>query len=336
MKKRGNILICVPNWLGDSIMCMPGVDAFKQVNPDCRVSILVKSGLAGLWEMCPFVDKVQSFDKSAAGTLAAGFWMRKENFDAAYVFPNSFRSAFIPFFAGIPRRVGSAGHHRAWMLTDVIAQDRLNSEAHQSGEYFVILGLEPGDPKDKPVPDLCVPDCAKKTVAELIPDNGTEVVGFIPGAAFGPAKQWPPECWIELGRQLATKTRARIMVFGLENERELCGRVSSALDNALDLSGKTSLAELTALLGRCRVAVCNDSGGMHLAAAVGTQVVAVFGMTDPVKTAPVGPGHTVLAARDVDHKRDIGRDCPDAIAAMRSITPKEVLRAVEAYLPGRN
>ncbi len=336
MKKPGNILICVPNWLGDSIMCMPGVGAFKQVNPDCRVSVLVKSGLAGLWEMCPFVERVQSFDKSAVGTLAAGFRMRKENFDAAYVFPNSFRSAFIPFFAGIPRRVGSAGHHRAWMLTDVIAQDRLNREAHQSGEYFVILGLESGGREHKPVQDLCVPDCAKKTVAELIPDNGTEVVGFIPGAAFGPAKQWPPEFWIELGRQLEKKSGSKILVFGLDNERELCCRVSSALDNALDLSGKTSLAELAALLGRCSVAVCNDSGGMHLAAAVRTPVVAVFGMTDPVKTAPVGPGHTVIAASDVDHKRDIGKDSQDAIEAMRSISPKEVIRAVEAYLPGRN
>ncbi len=336
MKECRNALICAPNWLGDNIMCMPGVEAFKRANRDCRVSILVKSGLADLWGMCPQVDNVERFDNAAMGTLAAALRVKREKFDTAYVFLNSFRSALIPFLAGIPRRVGSVGHCRAWMLTDVVRKDRLSREEHQSGEYFALLGLESGGQQEKAPPNLYIPASAEKSAMALMPGNGGEIVGFMPGAAFGPAKQWPADYWIELGRQLEKNAGAKVLVFGLDNERELCGRVASAIENARDLSGKTSLAELAALLGRCRVVVCNDSGGMHLAAAVGTPVVAVFGMTDPVKTAPAGSGHTVIAARDVDHNRDIGKDCPDAIAAMRSIGPTEVLRAVEAYLPGRN
>jgi heptosyltransferase-2 len=154
------------------------------------------------------------------------------------------------------------------------------------------------------------------------------VAGFFPGAARGPAKRWPSEAFVDLGRRLLASQACRILVLGGRQDRAVCGQVAEGIGRgAVNTAGETPLALLAGFLRLCRVVVANDSGGMHLAAAVGARVVGLFGATDPSKTAPLGAGHRVIAARGVAHSRAVPRDADWARKAMASITVDEVYTA---------
>ena len=158
-------------------------------------------------------------------------------------------------------------------------------------------------------------------------------MGLLPGAARGPSKQWPPDHFIAVGRQLAARPGCRIVVFGARDEASLCRAVAEGIGPAaITLGGETTLSELAALLGLCRVVVANDSGGMHLAAAAGARVVAVYGLTDPAKTGPIGHGHRIVCAEGRPRSRDIRRNSREAKDALASIRPDRVLEAVMELL----
>ena len=155
------------------------------------------------------------------------------------------------------------------------------------------------------------------------------MLGVIPGAARGSSKQWPPARFVETVRRVRAAEACRVAVFGTGAEHDLCDGIVRALETpALNLAGQTDLATLAAGLARCDVVLSNDCGGMHLAAAVGTRVVAVFGVTDPRRTGPLGGGHRIIAAEGVRPDRDVPRESIAATAALRSITSEQVGGAV--------
>ena len=162
-------------------------------------------------------------------------------------------------------------------------------------------------------------------------------VAILPGAARGPSKQWPQEHFVAAAQQIAATHPCRFVILGTPSEAALCEQIAGTLgEAAISLAGKTSLPELTAALARCSTVLCNDSGGMHVAAAVGTRVVALFGMTDPGKTGPLGKGHRVMGAEGGTHSRDIHRESAEAEACLRSIDPGVVGEVVEDVLKGRS
>ena len=335
MSEAGNILICGTNWLGDSIMSMPAIQVLKLDRPACRVSLLTKRALAPLWEMHAAVDDVVPFDVCACGTLTAARQLRQAGFDSAYIFPNSFRSALIPFLAGIRPRTGTPGHWRSALLTDIVGSGRPGEDAHQSTEYMDILGLA-GD-RELPPPRLELPvHLVEKAAEKFHVDRLRPLVALIPGAARGASKRWPDEHFAVVGQWLAG-AGLRVAVLGSVAEAGLCRKVSDAIGGgALNLAGRTQLPEFAAVLSLCTTAVTNDSGGMHLAAAVGLKVVAVFGLTDSHKTGPMGAGHRIVSGSGMKRSRDISRNSREAADCLRSIGPERVIACLEDILSGES
>jgi heptosyltransferase-2 len=321
-----NYLVCGTNWLGDSIMSMPAVQMRKEAEPGCRISVLVRSHLAPLWRMQAAADETMEWQESLVETVRD---VRSRHFDRAFIFPNSFRSALVPFLARVPERVGLRGHQRAWMLS-AVASDRPDfAGPHQAWEYVSVMGVERWC-NDVDAPRLTIVETVTRAALAKLGDVATPRgwVGILPGAARGPAKRWPAEHFVVVGRRLAASLKCRVMVLGSKPEAELCGHVAAGIGGmSMSLAGETSLPELAALLRLCRVVICNDSGGMHLAAAVGTPVAAVFGLTDPARTRPLGQGHRVLAPEGVRGARDIARSSRLAEQQLASIRPEGVYAA---------
>lgn len=329
-----NALICGANWLGDSIMSMPAIQQFKAKYPECRLTMLVKPKLAELWSMHQCIDSVMEVKEGFPGTLGTAGALKKRGFDTAFIFSNSFRSALIPFLAGVPERRGYPGHQRSWMLTDVASPYLGADKTHQSWEYPAIMGLaESGQAPG--APELRIPESISLKARQLIsPAKNKGWIGLVPGAAYGPAKRWPAEYFSETGRVLA-KSGYGILVMGAQGELDLCAGVAGSIESdALNLAGRTSLPELAALFGLCRAVITNDSGGMHLAAATGANVVAVFGITDPSKTGPLGKKVRVVFDEGISRSRDIERISSEAEASLKSIKPRRVIDAVEALMQG--
>jgi lipopolysaccharide heptosyltransferase II len=309
-------------------MSMPAVQGFRRLHPQVPLHVLVKPAIAPLWELLPDApDGVLLLQPGIRGIQQATKHLRLIPFRRAYVLPKSFRSALAPWLAGIPERIGMPGHARDLMLTRVVSPTLRHGHEHQVYEYLELLTPEEPDRTPEP-PRLRVPDRDREVADTLLPgDSGQDWVGLLPGAARGPSKQWPAAHFAALGRELATAGGLRLAVMGAPAERTLCQAVTAATGPAaVNLAGHTTFLQWAAALARCRVVVTNDSGGMHLAAALGTPVIALFGRTDPARTGPLGPAR-ILQNSSI-RSRDIPRHSRSARFALASIPPDTVYQAV--------
>lgn len=328
---RQHVLISGANWLGDSVMSAPAIEAVKRHRPDLALTVLVKSGLIPLWRMHPDVESVVELRETLPGALMTASKIRTGEFERALVFPHSFRSALIPFLAGIPERVGLSGHHRDWMLTRVV---RINEDVrgrHQSFEYLSVAGMDemerPGPPRFV-VSDETTARCRKRLEAKLKDRVGMPIVGIVPGAAYGPSKRWPAARFAQVGRRLQSDNACAVIVLGGMSDKPVCSETAVGMGSTVpDFSGTTTIQEFAAMLAMCNVVIANDSGGMHLAAAMGAKVVAIFGITDPEITGPLGDGHRVITSEDPDRRRELARDSERAARALHSIAPDTVIQA---------
>lgn len=328
------VLLCGVNWVGDTIMSMPAVQAFRTAHPDARIELLVKPGMAALWEMHPVPDVLHRLAPGGHGVRRAARALRAEGFDRAYVLPHSFRSALPPFLAGIPERYGLAGGLRDVMLNRVVRPDvgPGRTRTHQAWEYIDLLVPEQ-DVQTLEYPTLQVPEASAEAVRRQAPEGDGPLIGLLPGAARGPSKQWPLEHFKTLARTLCAERQARLALLGNEGDRALCTSVAQDLPGAVNLAGRTGFGEWAAWLQGCDAVVTNDSGGMHLAAALGTPVAAIYGITDPEATGPLGE-RVRLLQKSTRRTRDIPRDCPEARSALEAVLPAEVGAAVDALLAG--
>jgi len=327
----GAVLVGVPNWVGDGVMAMPALQAFRRRNPRACIVVLVKPAMRPLWAMHEAADAIVEMH---AGLRPAVNAVRAADCGRAVILPNSFRSALIPCLAGVPDRRGMAGHWRRWLLTDVVRPPSEPERAHQVYEYLDLLA--PGTPAGgfEP-PRLNVPESAAMKAQGFVASLAAPRIALLPGAARGPSKQWPAEHFMALGRQLAGNPGASLIVLGGAREADLCARVAKGIGPAgICPSGASSMAEWAALLQACDLVICNDSGGAHVAAAVGTPEVVIFGMTDPSRTAPLG-GRCRIVQSDGPCARAIPRDDPEAIIKLASITPERVYQAALECLAGR-
>lgn len=331
-----SILIISPSWIGDVIMSMPAVQMLRAAHPQADLTVLCKPGVVDLWNMHPVPNAVLSQEKTNR-LLSTAQTLRQRAFDRACILPNSFRSAWIPFLAGIPHRSGFRGQWRRGLLTDIIARPA----GHQQFEAMNILGVQ-GDP---PLPQLRIPAAGFQTLEkkiEQLPTLGKTAVKWfqnqdkplitlLPGAARGPAKRWPPQYFLELARRLRAEDDAAVFLGGGPEDVSACEEIASrAGDGVLSLAGRTNLFEWAALLKRSRCVVANDSGGMHLAAAVGTPVAAIFGITDPRKTGPLG--RAAVLQQSTVRSRAVARRSSQAAEALAAVSPADVLDAVRTLL----
>ncbi len=318
------VLLVGPNWLGDVVMALPAVRRWRRAHPAARLDVLSKPGVAAVWNAVEGIDGVVALPPGTPATFRTGLSLRAARYDEALILPNSFRSALVPWLAGIPRRRGTAFHARRVLVNDPVRFTAAQKAGlHQSREDLILLCGDPeGDLADtgfRPVPAT-----AAALRALGVPEGPGPLVGVIPGAARGPSKRWPG--FAEAARLVAEAVPGvRFAVCGGGGEAELCGRVAAEIGPAAaSVAGRTSLPEFASLLAACACVLCNDSGGMHLASAAGVPVVAVFGRTDPAKTGPIGPHATLVRAEGVVVSRAIARDDPEAIAALASIAPSRV------------
>ncbi len=321
------ILIVSTNWIGDAIMSMPAVQLLRQTRPAAEITVLTKPGLKALWQMHPAAGRIRTLEEIIPTIVK----LRQTHFDRAYIFPNSFRSAFVPFMAGVPRRIGARGEWRRLMLTETV---RL-PEGHQQFEYMKILGLQ-GEP---PVPQISVPVESLQSLEVRLASFPTfrraerQIVTLLPGAARGPSKRWPAEYFARLSKKLHAELGAQILLGGGPDDAAVCAEIATAAgSDVISLAGRTTISEWAALLKISDCVVSNDSGGMHLAAAVGTPVAAIFGLTDPGKTGPLG--RSVVLQKSAVQSRDVTRDSDAARRALAAVTPDEVFTAVTALLAG--
>lgn len=317
-----------PNWIGDAVLSLPFLRALSRAAPDDRLVVLARPGPAAIYRAEGSAGEV----RTSSGLLRDAFALARERLREAWLLPNSFRSALVPYLARIPERIGYATDGRGPLLTRGLPPPPRTE--HQLRDYDRLLASRGIEPDEGP-PRLAIPAGAAARAEEALDRSGlsgTDSLALLaPGAAFGWTKRWPADRFGRLADRLAERGLACAVVVGpaetaLGEEVRRAARFPPPILGAdLDPLG------LAALASRARLLVGNDSGPMHLAAAVGTPVVALFGPTDPGRTGPVGAASVVLD-RYVFCSPCYLKVCPYQHECMREIEVGEVLSAVERIM----
>ena len=355
------ILLRSVNWLGDAVMTMPAIQRLKQAHPQAALAVLTGPKLADLWRLHPDVSEVIVHEPSNCplDLLRQVRELRQGRFDAAIVFPNSWRSALPVWLAGIPRRIGFSGHARAWMLTDRLDESAdYRTKPVMTPQAIRRYGSGAPAAAERPVFKHQVHrhlELAARLGAEATPCAPRLQVGAPPadallpqdkpllalnaGAEYGPAKRWPLERFIAAAKAVVERHHVRWVILGGPKETGLGDQIASALGepHAINLAGKTTLLGLCHALAQCRLLLTNDSGPMHLAAALGKPVVAIFGSTEPALTGPgMGDGARHLLLRNAPSCSPCFlRECPIDFRCMTAITVEEVVEAVARVVSGQ-
>jgi len=298
------VLVRAPNWVGDVVLSLPAVRDVRRAFPSARLEVLARPWVAGLYEAVPGVDAV----RESRGTLPDAAAIRGQ-YDLAVLLPNSFATAFTVWRAGIPERCGYATDGRGPLLTRRCRVPRAAIERSQVYYYRAMLegvGVAVEGPPDG---SLRCPDVWSARGATLLADEGPWI-GVNPGAFYGSAKRWLPERFAAAADIVARRRGARVAIVGSAAERAQGEEIASLLQApARVLCGETTLAELVGVLSRLKLLLTNDSGPMHLAAALGVPLVAVFGSTNWRETGPASPFARVVR-EDTSCAPCLLRECP--------------------------
>ena len=336
------ILVKGTNWVGDTIISFPTVHSLRHLFPQAHISVLAKSHLAELWKANPDVDEVIPYDMPTGasrifGELQIARLIRDKTIDLAIILPRSFSSSLMVFLGGIPHRIGYKSEGRDWLLTERIDRDTEFLSRHRMYYYLHLIECLGHFPSFS-LPTLSLNGTTERWADGFIAQNGLKgelLIGFNAGATYGEAKCWPPEMFVEVGRRLIKDYGAYILIFGSSRPKEKNLNVTIAQgigDRCLNLSGETSLLQLGSLLQQCRLLVTNDTGTMHVAAAVDTRVVAIFGPTDPRTTSPLGEKHVIIR-RESPCSPCLKKVCPEGHhTCMRQITVHDVLTEIDGSL----
>lgn len=336
------IIVRATNWIGDAVMSLPALRALRTAFPDAQIAILAKPWVADLYSGERSIDRIIPLEGASGVRDWARKWkmasaLRREKFDLAVLFPNSFESAALLFVAGVRRRVGYSRDGRSFLLTQTIdIPEAGKNPRHERFYYLEMLkraGLIENYGNDDPIRfDGASEACSRGE--KLFQSRGIRqpVVGVSPGAAYGGAKRWLPERFAEAARRLADDSRGSIAVFGSTGERAMCEEVSNAA-GGINLAGVTTLREFIDMTAACEVFLTNDSGAMHIASALGVPSVTVFGPTDETATGPSG-----INAETVREPVDCApcklRECPIDHRCMTRVTVDQVVQAAGVRLRG--
>ena len=358
------ILVRGVNWLGDAVMTMPALARLRERFPEAHLALLTHEKLRDLWSGQPALNEVITL-APGEGLFSACRKLRGRAFDLALLLPNSPRSALEVWLAGIPQRLGYARPWRNWFLTQgiparpgrwtmrkrsvgeiqrLVATDAPRyvppappeSHAHQIHDYLQLVAALGADQTPLP-PRLEVTAAEAHAAAQkfgIVLDR--PVFGLNPGAEYGPAKRWPVENFIVAAREIQERTNCAWLILGGKSDVPVAGQIESTLRNprfsVQNLAGQTSLRELMAVLSQCRVLLTNDTGPMHLAAALGVPVVVPFGSTSPELTGPGLPGdsrHQLLKS-DASCSPCFRRECPIDFRCLNGIRAERVVAALMA------
>lgn len=327
------ILVRSPNWVGDALLTTPAVHCIKNHFPDSRITVLAKPWVTPVFEANPDVDQVIIYQKPGIHQGVGGQWklaqeLKRLGFDVVVHFPHSFESAWISFLSRIPIRIGYATEGRGFLLSDRLRITPDRKKEHQVPFFFHLL--EPLGIREDPTPGknplgLQVDHQSLQQAEARLHSLGIRpadfLVGLAPGAVYGSAKCWPFDRFELLAERLKKEWQAEVILLGTDTDT-LSGSMKEST-NDHNLLGKTTLSEALALMQRCRVMICNDSGLMHAASALNIPLVALFGSTNPHRTGPWG-GISRVIKKDFPCSPCPKKVCPETRTCMEAITVDEV------------
>ena len=311
------ILVRATNWVGDAVMSLPALRALREQFPASEIAILARPWVADLYGREPFCDRVIPYTpKNTGEKWSAARALAKENFDCAILLQNAFEAAAVAFLAGIPERIGYARDGRGFLLTSAIAVPRSGEIPRHERFYYLEMLRRAGIIAALPEHNAIRLDAAPQARAAGLEKFralglGANVVGISPGAAYGSAKRWLPDRFAQAAQNVSEQIGGAVAIFGSLSERSLCEEVARTIRGVTvrNFAGQTTLAEYIDLAAACRVYLTNDSGGMHVASALGVPTVAVFGATDDTATGPTGELARVVR-EPVECSPCLKRECP--------------------------
>ena len=324
------------NWVGDALMTIPALRELRRIFPSAHITLFTRSWAKGIFEDADFIDEILTFEvgESKTGDVFGQAKIVKErNFDLAVLFPNSFESALVAKLGSIPARIGYAKDARSLLLTDAVKIPDWKNERHEVFYYLNLVSAV----EDKilsrqtvsfnePKTDLRVSEARKSEARRILEANGVDLtkktIALGVGSTNSRAKRWQTESYAELNDQFQTDLNANVVIVGAENELDVAQEVFDKSNvKPIILTGKTNLAEAVAVLSAVDLLVANDMGLAHIAPAVGTKTLVIFGPTNELTTKPIG---AEIIRKNVECAPCMLRDCPIDHRCLTRISASEV------------
>ena len=328
------------NWVGDAVMQIPALQELRRVFPDAHITLYTRSWTKGIFEDADFIDEILPFEKQDSVFKQAKLW-REKNFDLAVLFTNSFESALVAKFGKAQTRIGYATEGRGFLLTKSVPVPAWKNSRHEIFYYLNLIAeaqksifgsttVHENDPQF----DLKVSDKGKNNAREFLRENGVDlskkIVALCPGSTNSRAKRWQTESYAKLNDLLRQHINAQVILIGAKDESDVSEKVTAESKiKPILLTGKTTLAELVAVLSICDLLVSNDTGPAHIAAALGTKTFVIFGPTNPLTTHPIG---AEIIRKEVECSPCMLRDCPIDHRCMTRIQAEEVFEKAKNLL----
>lgn len=338
------ILIRATNWVGDAIMALPALRAVRNKFTEAQIAIVARPYIADIYSGQDLCDELIPYDPKGLhrgwkGRELLAKELRARRFDVALLLQNAFDAAWLAWRAQVPQRIGYARDGRSVLLTNAVPVPKAGGMPPHEKFYYLELLRRVGwidRLSDDAHITLQVSKVARERARQILEGAGVRPhvlrVAVGAGASYGSAKCWPPDRFAKALNDLLAHGDADIILFGTATEAAVSAAIANAMQRPpIDLTGKTSIADLPALLSQCHLFLGNDSGAMHVAAAVGLPVVAVFGPTDPEGTAPVTPHATIVQQKPYCSPCFLRR-CPTDHRCMTAVTPEMVELALHVRL----
>ena len=335
-----NILIRSANWVGDAVLTTPVIRAVRKNFPHARISILAKPWVEPIFFHNPCIDEILRYDdagrhRRGMGTFRLGKDLRAYGFDLAILMQNAFEAALLSFLARIPNRLGYNTDGRRLLLTHGIRLDPALKQGHMIDYYIGILKGAALQTDGREL-TLNVTDDERRSADHLLAQHQITkkklLVGINPGAEGGTAKRWLPDRFAVLCKLLTGIPGVRVVIFGTAGDRALGQKIADSAGNrAVNLCGQTTLREVIALIERCRLLITNDSGLMHVAAALDTPQIAIIGPTHYKATGPSNPNSRIIRV-STSCAPCRNKDCPTDHRCMTKITADMIFDAAKPFL----
>ncbi|QQS41470.1 MAG: lipopolysaccharide heptosyltransferase II [Acidobacteriota bacterium] len=336
------ILVRGTNWIGDSVMSVPAMKLLRATFPDASITLATKSWAEGIFRDADFIDEIlvlEAGGHSPKAIRSQAGQLRKGGFDAALIFTNSFGSALVARAAGIPKRYGYAGEGRGILLTKAFPKPDWRSEKHEVFYYLELARSAAEELGGKPAgsdPDVSIAvsetrrEEARRMLASKGIDSSAPLIAFGAGSQNSLAKRWMPEKFAAVADALSEELGSQAVLLGSKEDQASSAEVSNAMKSqAFDLTGETALAEAVAVVAESDIMISNDMGLAHVASAVGTPAVTVFGPTNHLTTAPWGG---TVVREPVECSPCMLRECPIDHRCMTRVTPEMVIESALAEI----
>jgi heptosyltransferase-2 len=329
------IIVRGTNWIGDAVMQIPALRHLRSLFPDAHITLATRSWACGIFQDADFIDDISILERKESVFQQAKKW-RAGKFDLAILFTNSFQTALVAKFGKVKSRFGYANEGRSFLLTNPIEKPVWKDERH---EIFYYLNLVTEVEKHyfakvsefNPRFDLTVSGWRKAEVRQILEKFGIDwskkLIAFCAGSTNSRAKRWQTESYAKLNDRLQSEFGANVILIGDQSEFDVSLEVvEKSKINPIVLTGKTSLAESTAILSLCDLLVSNDTGPAHISAALGTKTIVIFGPTNPNTTYPIG---AEIIRREVECSPCMLRDCPIDHRCLTLISADEVFLKIK-------